>query len=287
MIERFSQRLRIYRRMKGYKQEALAHDWGYSVETISAWEREKRQPGAQEIPHIAELLGISVKELVRSIEAQENGEASLPNHAPPLPNASHPPHPLHTPHTPHLSIGHGELVQVYQNRMAFSHDYSYEELFKQAHEILIVGISLNDIAMQYPREKIVELLTENQCSLTLCFLDPNGTYCTIREQEEKRRDGRLRDLIQLNIENIEATIATLPPERMHQVRLFTYDSPSRFNICLIDDAFLTAQFYMYARGEDTPLYVYQRREPHGLFEFYASAARHVLEHAKPRNVPPL
>lgn len=269
MTQRFSQRLKAYRRLNGYKQETLARVWDYSAETISAWEREKRQPGSQEIPRIAHLLGINTNELIESIEEQHDRKKQKQ------------PHELLAQR--HLNT-QNELLHVYQNRMAFGRDYSYAALFEQAHEIMAVGISLNAIAMHYPREKIVEQVVEKGCVLTLCFLNPDGFYCGVRELEEHHKEGRLRELIRLNIENIEATIATIPPEYGSQVHILTYDLPCRFNMYIFDDSFLTAQFYMYARGEDTPLYVYQRKEPNGLFEFHVSAARQILEHAKPLQV---
>ncbi|SRR5258708_19000556 len=66
-------------------------------------------------------------------------------------------------------------------------------------------------------------------------------------------------------------------------QIMQYDLIPRYNIYMVDDSFMTVQSYAYGRGEDTPTFVLRRREPHGLFEFYASVARYILEHARPTN----
>ena len=267
MTQRFSQRLKTYRKTMGYRQETLARIWDYSLETISAWEREKRQPSGQEIPRIARFMGISVDELVKSIEAQRDFSIYDP---PSMPSSAD---------NSDDAIRQNELLRVYHSRRAFRRDYSYAALFEQAREILAVGIRLDGIVRYFPAEKVIDLLTKKHCSITLCFLDPDSRYCVAREQEERYEQGQLRDLIRSNIKRIQTTRASIPSEYASRLRVYTYDMPCRFNICLLDDTFLTAQFYMHERGEDTPLYVYQRRERHGLFEYHAAAAHHVLEHA--------
>ncbi len=60
-----------------------------------------------------------------------------------------------------------------------------------------------------------------------------------------------------------------------------YDLPPRFNIYIVDDTLMTVQHYAYGRGEDTPTFVLKRQSRNGLFDYYASVAKHVLEQAKP------
>lgn len=55
--------LRDYRREMGWTQAELAESWGYSFETVSAWERRKRTPSRPELPRLAGLLGKSEHEL--------------------------------------------------------------------------------------------------------------------------------------------------------------------------------------------------------------------------------
>ena len=71
------------------------------------------------------------------------------------------------------------------------------------------------------------------------------------------------------------------PECVEQLKIMTYDLPPRFNIYLFDDKLMTVQSYAYSRGQDTPTFVLKRQSENGLFEFYASVARHIVEQSKP------
>ena len=63
----FPEDLKAYRKNNGLTQTDLARRLNFSTETISAWERGKRKPNIQQIPHLARLLDVDVKELLQSI----------------------------------------------------------------------------------------------------------------------------------------------------------------------------------------------------------------------------
>src|SRR5579871_1926871 len=65
--------LREYRKAQGWTQSEMADEWGYSFETISAWERRKRTPSRSELPRLAQLLGVEERELVALVR-QGRGE---------------------------------------------------------------------------------------------------------------------------------------------------------------------------------------------------------------------
>jgi transcriptional regulator with XRE-family HTH domain len=47
----------------GWTQAELAEEWGYSFETVSAWERGKRFPSRTETSRLAEFLDVEPREL--------------------------------------------------------------------------------------------------------------------------------------------------------------------------------------------------------------------------------
>lgn len=69
----FPDDLRTYRKHNGLTQTELARRLNFSTETISAWERGKRRPHIQQIPLLARLLDVDVKELLRSIDVDLDG----------------------------------------------------------------------------------------------------------------------------------------------------------------------------------------------------------------------
>ncbi|WP_094094674.1 helix-turn-helix domain-containing protein [Paenibacillus physcomitrellae] len=58
-----AQRIRAFRKLKGYTQAQLAAETGISLAVLGAVERGNRRPEDQILTKIAEALGISVAEL--------------------------------------------------------------------------------------------------------------------------------------------------------------------------------------------------------------------------------
>ncbi|HYB02027.1 MAG TPA: DUF5919 domain-containing protein [Ktedonobacteraceae bacterium] len=277
--EGFPERLKAFRKSMGWTQAELAKRWAYSFETISAWERGKRKPGVQEIPRIAHLLGTTSEELAQLIDLGPNSFYSPRIHRLPF---------LETVQEwTDVSGTWGELEQIYRDRTELNRAFSYPRMFKNASDILAVGISLNAIAMNYSRSEIINSIINHNRTYRLCFLDPKGVYCAEREREEEIPTGSLTELTRLNIQNMEIIqnqLNKINPDGIEKLQLMTYDLPPRFNIYVVDDTLMTVQAYAYGRGEDTPVFVLKRQSGNGLFDFYSSIAKQILKQAKPLGI---
>lgn len=266
----FSTLLRTYRKSMGWTQEELAQQWSYSFETISAWERGKRTPSKQEIPRLAKLLETDSEKLAEVIVgSREQLDAPIKH--------------------PETGAGWkasfeiwGELQHIYRTRTEFSRDFSYARMFEDAHKILAAGISLNAITLTYSRDALLKAIIEDNYIIQLCFLDPNGAKCAEREEEENYPQRTLADLTSVNLllaRTLRNQIERTSPEHLKNLEIKTYNLTPRFNIYIVDDVLMTVQSYAYGRGEDTPTLFLQRKTRGGLFDFYADAAKHVLEHS--------
>jgi Domain of unknown function (DUF5919) len=154
---------------------------------------------------------------------------------------------------------------------------------KNAHSILATGISLSAIARGDEREEIPRLILENNCPIQLCFLDPLGKRCTEREEEENQDPGVLSKTTDGNIfyiKRIRDRIAKTNKEQSKLLEIRTYDMIPRYNIYIVDDTLMTVQSYAYGRGQETPTLVLEKKGDGGLFDFYASAAKHIYKHSK-------
>ncbi|AWB42841.1 transcriptional regulator [Paenibacillus sp. CAA11] len=60
-----AQRIRAFRKLKGYTQQELAKESGISLAILGAIERGNRKAEDQILSKIAEVLGISVTELTK------------------------------------------------------------------------------------------------------------------------------------------------------------------------------------------------------------------------------
>ncbi|MHB8599773.1 MAG: DUF5919 domain-containing protein [Ktedonobacteraceae bacterium] len=272
----FPERLKNYRKMMGWTQEELAKEWSYSSDAISAWERSIRTPNGQQIPRIARLLEIHPEELMKSINLVHDRSNSHKGNMLTLDKDER--------DMRSALEAWGELQHIYPNRTEFNREIPYVGMFEKAHDIFASGISLNAITLNYGRENIVKAVLERKTTISLCFLDPDGANCAEREREERYSPGQLATLTHLNISIMENTrnyIRRFDPDSAQRLKLMIYDLPPRFNLYVFDDIRLVVESYGYVRGEDTPTFALQRQSDNGLFNFYASQARHIFEQAKP------
>jgi len=273
--EGFSDRLKNYRRVMGWTQEQLAKEWTYSTEAISAWERGVRVPGSQQLPRIANLLQIAPEELIQSLNTNR-GKSNAQGTVPVIDEEG-------LKWKSALETW-GEIQNIYRDRSKLSRGFYYPRAFEEAHDICVIGISLNAIALSHSREEIIRSVIEKSTTYTLCFLDPEGAQYAEREREENLPQGFLASLIRFNLKNVESIrndISKRSPESVEQFKLLTYDFLPRYSIYMFDNTLMTVQSYSYGRGEDTPCFLLQRQSQSGLFEFYATAVRHIIENAKP------
>lgn len=63
-----AQRIRAFRKLKGYTQQGLAKEMGISVAVLGSLERGTRKYDPKLLEHIAETLNISTEELVTTKE---------------------------------------------------------------------------------------------------------------------------------------------------------------------------------------------------------------------------
>jgi transcriptional regulator with XRE-family HTH domain len=266
----FSNLLRTYRKSMGWTQEELSQRWSYSFETISAWERGKRMPSNQEIPRLAKFLETDPEKLAETILGSRLQPDSLKKFTK-----------TRTDWKESFETW-GELQHIYRTRTDFNRHFSYARMFEDAQCILAAGISLNAIALTYSKDALFKAIVEDNCTLQLCFLDPSGKKCAEREEEENYPQGTLADLTGVNILVMKTLLNQIEktyPDKSKNLEIKTYDLTPRFNIYIVDDLLMTVQSYAYGRGEDTPTLFLQRKTKGGLFDFYASAAKHVLEHS--------
>ena len=64
------------RKAKGYTQQQVADALGVSNKTVSVWETDRAYPDIMTLPALAELLGVTVDELLKGERSLENGEVT-------------------------------------------------------------------------------------------------------------------------------------------------------------------------------------------------------------------
>lgn len=277
MVEEFSELLRTYRKSMGWKQAELAENWSYSFEAISSWERKKRIPSNQEIPRLAKLLEMELeilKEIIQKSREQKQTSVNSENRIPSKTKAA----------WKSNFETWGEVQSIYRTRTEFNKMFSYPRMFENAQSILAVGISLNAISQNYDRELIRKAILEDGCLIQLCYLDPQGGRCAEREDEEGYTGGVLASYTNTNlivVNDLRNRIMRIDREKAKQLDIRIYNMIPRFNIYIVNDTLMTVQGYAYGRGEETPIFVLERKTRGSLFDFYVSTAKHILKNSTP------
>jgi transcriptional regulator with XRE-family HTH domain len=68
-----AQRIRAFRKLKGYTQDELAKQLGVSIAVLGAIERGTRKADSKMLTRISETLGVSVEEIVASGQERKDG----------------------------------------------------------------------------------------------------------------------------------------------------------------------------------------------------------------------
>ena len=73
----FGEKLKQYRRLKGWNQEDLARESGYSRSSIINWETGKRAPRTVDIEKLAQILGVSIHDLLDAQSEPQSEEEPI------------------------------------------------------------------------------------------------------------------------------------------------------------------------------------------------------------------
>ena len=74
--ETFGSKVASLRKEKGMTQLELAQKMGVTDKAVSKWERDLSLPDVSSLPRLAEVLDVSVEELLRAKTARSEGETS-------------------------------------------------------------------------------------------------------------------------------------------------------------------------------------------------------------------
>lgn len=178
----------------------------------------------------------------------------------------------------------GGIVAAFTTRSEFSHEIPPRQLFDGTSSIRLMGLSLNLICHQYPGNALTEML-EAGTTVDCLFLDPNGQYMAMREQEEDEEPGTLAELTRINIRVLRKLRAKLSDEAKGNLRIRTYDSVVRFNITIVDGATCVIQPYIpETRGVESPTLVLEKQASGGgLFHTFAQVLENAWDHSTEAN----
>lgn len=163
-----------------------------------------------------------------------------------------------------------EVEAVFRNRADFVQDMPPQRIFRSAHSIDMVGISLNLFCQQCSDSDVIQLL-ENGTEIRCLFLDPAGDSIRAREAEEGHAPNTLSDLTSLNIRTLERILGRTGHYTPGSIHVRTFDEPPRFNLVIIDTELCIMQPYLpQGRGVESPTFVMRKSGGPAVFDTFVS-----------------
>lgn len=163
-----------------------------------------------------------------------------------------------------------DVSEVFRDRAEFIRIHSYKSFFQNASQIDAIGLSLNEISLNYGSQDLAQLAAR-RCKVRLLFLDPESEAMHRREQEEGYEEGQLSGLTRTNLHIVARVRRELPDaESRSHLEYRTYATSVYLNLYVIDDRIAILQHYgPWQRGLESPCILLDRAQATGgLFDFY-------------------
>ncbi|MGP3979395.1 DUF5919 domain-containing protein [Streptomyces sp. 8N114] len=215
-------------------------DWHVSPEALESWEGVTTPPG--DVLVAADIIGRQRGPQLGGADGDESQDALA------------------------QLVGNqfADLTGVYVSRSEFQAKVPASDIFDDAKDIRMCGLSLNLLCQAYSGSRLKEIV-QGGTHLQALFLKPNGRYIADREREEGYPEGQLSALTALNIAILkERVVGELSEEAAGRVEIGVYDESIRFNLTLIDKQMCVAQPYLpETRGVDSPVFLVRKRRAVG------------------------
>lgn len=92
-----------------------------------------------------------------------------------------------------------EIKEVFATRASMNQSCYFDDLVATAKHIRAVGISNSELTARINPSAIRNCIARGG-KIEILFLDPNGKYTPLREQEENLRTNRIKNITSINIE---------------------------------------------------------------------------------------
>ena len=158
-----------------------------------------------------------------------------------------------------------EIKDVFSVRASMKEACNFDALVATAKNIRAIGISNTEMTLRINPEAIKNCI-KNGGSIELIFLDPDGKYCSLREEEEGLRPRKIRNITYVNIDNALDMKNSLG-ENKKNYRLLKYDMQPRMNMIFVDN-YLFLQYYANnVQGLNNPSFFIEKQRNSPIFEF--------------------
>lgn len=158
-----------------------------------------------------------------------------------------------------------EIQAVYATRAAMNQDCHFDELIANASNVRAVGISNSEMTARINPGAVANCI-KNGGTVEILFLDPDGHYTPLREQEEGLRKNRIKRITEVNIDTALDMYERVPNQE-NRLRLYLYDKLPRMNMIFIDDGLILQYYANNIAGIDNPTFFIKRTRLSPIYDF--------------------
>lgn len=171
-----------------------------------------------------------------------------------------------------------EIKEVFATRAAMSQSCRFDDLVATAKHIRAIGISNSELTARINPNAIRNCI-EKGGKIELVFLDPDGKYTPLREQEENHRPNRIKNITNVNIEtalNMRDSIA----QNKENYRILLYDKMPRMNMIFVDDYLILQYYSNNVPGIDNPTFFIERQGGSPVYAFCERMFNYLISEAR-------
>lgn len=158
-----------------------------------------------------------------------------------------------------------EIKEVFATRASMNQSCHFDDLVATAKHIRAVGISNSELTARINPSAIRNCIARGG-KIEILFLDPNGKYTPLREQEENLRTNRIKNITNVNIETA-LDIRDSLPENRENMSLYLYDKPPRMNMIFVDDYLILQYYSNNIQGINNPSFFIEKQAVSPVYEF--------------------
>ncbi len=171
-----------------------------------------------------------------------------------------------------------EIKEVFATRASMNQSCHFDDLVATAKCVRAVGISNSELTARINPSAIKNCIARGG-KIEILFLDPEGKYTPLREQEEGLRTGRIKNITNVNIETALDIRDSLPANR-DAMSIYTYDKPPRMNMIFVDDYLILQYYANNIQGINNPSFFVERQAVSPVFDFCESSYEYLKSEAK-------
>lgn len=158
-----------------------------------------------------------------------------------------------------------EIKEVFATRASMNQSCHFDDLVATAKHVRAVGISNSELTARINPSAIRNCIARGG-KIEILFLDPNGKYTPLREQEENLRTNRIKNITNVNIETALDIRDSLPANR-ESMTLYLYDKPPRMNMIFVDDYLILQYYSNNIQGINNPSFFIEKQAVSPVYEF--------------------